>query len=59
MTASLGYTNEDNPFGDVNLSQKFVWMKKREQEAKSGLTLAERLKLEKERKNETMVYIYL
>jgi len=55
MTASLGYTNADNPFGDSNLTQKFVWQKKREQEAKQGITTAERLKIEKERHEETMM----
>jgi len=55
MTASLGYTNTDNPFGDSNLTQKFVWQKKREQEAKQGITAAERLRIEKERHEETMV----
>jgi len=55
MTASLGYTNADNPFGDSNLTQKFVWQKKREQEAKQGITAAERLRLEKERHEETMM----
>ena len=25
-----GYSNEDNPFGDPNLHQAFVWKKKRE-----------------------------
>jgi len=55
MTASLGYTNTDNPFGDSNLTQKFVWQKKREQEAKQGITAAERLRIEKERHEETML----
>ncbi|ORY26120.1 hypothetical protein LY90DRAFT_427243 [Neocallimastix californiae] len=55
MTASLGYTNTDNPFGDSNLTQKFVWQKKREQEAKQGITAAERLRMEKERHEETMM----
>ncbi|ORX85106.1 hypothetical protein BCR32DRAFT_262515 [Anaeromyces robustus] len=55
MTASLGYTNTDNPFGDSNLTQKFVWQKKREQEAKQGITAADRLRLEKERHEETMM----
>ncbi|OUM57783.1 hypothetical protein PIROE2DRAFT_17119 [Piromyces sp. E2] len=55
MTASLGYTNADNPFGDSNLTQKFVWQKKREQEAKQGITATERLKIEKARHEETMM----
>lgn len=59
MTASLGYTNTDNPFGDSNLTQKFVWQKKREQEAKQGITAAERLRMEKERHEETMVLKFM
>jgi len=32
-----GYTNEVNPFGDTNLTEKFVWKLKREKEIESGL----------------------
>ena len=42
MTASLGYTNTDNPFGDSNLHSKFVWEKKRLQEQKLGITAKDR-----------------
>lgn len=31
---SLGYTNDSNPFGDSNLTQKFVWKKKMNQLSK-------------------------
>lgn len=55
MTASLGYSNTDNPFGDANLTQKFVWQKKREQEAKSGIDLSERIEMERRRHEETMI----
>ena len=30
----LHYTNNDNPFGDSNLLDKFVWRKKLEKEGK-------------------------
>ncbi|RKO94757.1 mid region of cactin-domain-containing protein [Blyttiomyces helicus] len=55
MSANLGYSNSENPFGDSNLSQKFVWLKKREQEAKEGITMSERLKrdLSKREENDT------
>ena len=32
----FGYTNEDNPFGDSNLTKPFVWGKKLQVEAKTG-----------------------
>eukprot|EP01103_Thecamoeba_quadrilineata_P002524 TRINITY_DN12474_c0_g1_i1.p1 TRINITY_DN12474_c0_g1~~TRINITY_DN12474_c0_g1_i1.p1 ORF type:complete len:626 (+),score=185.38 TRINITY_DN12474_c0_g1_i1:56-1933(+) len=32
-----GYTNEYNPFGDANLTEKFVWKLKREREVEKGL----------------------
>ncbi|KAI9916604.1 hypothetical protein PsorP6_018074 [Peronosclerospora sorghi] len=34
LLASLGYTDETNPFGDSNLSQPFVWGKKYQGQAK-------------------------
>ncbi|KAI9335166.1 mid region of cactin-domain-containing protein [Zopfochytrium polystomum] len=52
MAASLGYTNKDNPFNDGNLSQKFVWIKKREQEMKKGITAAERSRRDAEKRQE-------
>lgn len=33
----LHYTNADNPFGDSNLLDKFVWRKKLEKEGMVGL----------------------
>ena len=30
IESELGYTNVDNPYGDKNLSKKFVWKKKGE-----------------------------
>lgn len=32
----FGYTDEENPFGDVNLSERFVWGKKIEKELVDG-----------------------
>jgi len=32
-----GYTNEYNPFGDANLTEKFIWKLKREKEISEGL----------------------
>ncbi len=32
----IDYTNEDNPFGDSNLTERFVWGKKIEKEIVSG-----------------------
>ncbi|XP_062516489.1 splicing factor Cactin-like [Corticium candelabrum] len=34
----MGYTNDDNPFGDANLLKPFVWHKKREREGVRNLT---------------------
>jgi hypothetical protein len=33
----MGYTNESNPFGDSNLTEKFVWKLKKEKEEKLGI----------------------
>lgn len=30
LSDRFGYTNENNPFGDANLSQPFIWKKKTE-----------------------------
>ncbi|KAI7904738.1 mid region of cactin-domain-containing protein [Cokeromyces recurvatus] len=50
---SLGYSNVNNPFNDVNLESKFVWNKKKQQEKKRlGLSEAELKRLEQERKRE-------
>eukprot|EP00735_Rhodelphis_limneticus_P007250 TRINITY_DN19760_c0_g1::TRINITY_DN19760_c0_g1_i1::g.11349::m.11349 TRINITY_DN19760_c0_g1::TRINITY_DN19760_c0_g1_i1::g.11349 ORF type:complete len:638 (-),score=180.58,sp/F1Q8W0/CATIN_DANRE/39.78/6e-126,CactinC_cactus/PF09732.4/1.4e-54,Cactin_mid/PF10312.4/3.9e+03,Cactin_mid/PF10312.4/2.7e-53 TRINITY_DN19760_c0_g1_i1:251-2128(-) len=32
-----GYTNDANPFGDANLTNKFVWHKKRDQDMTKGV----------------------
>jgi hypothetical protein len=55
MAASLGYSNKENPFGDSNLSQKFVWVKKREREMNAGITAVERMKRDSERRQEVEV----
>lgn len=35
---NLEYTNTNNPFNDMNLTQTFVWGKKLEKEGKNNLT---------------------
>ena len=40
----VGYTNEENPFGDHNLNQQFVWKKKAE---KDGVDLSKMSKRDK------------
>lgn len=37
----LGYTNEDNPFGDHHLSESFVWKRKLERQGLSHLSKEE------------------
>ncbi|KAI9021945.1 mid region of cactin-domain-containing protein [Hyaloraphidium curvatum] len=54
VAIQLGYSNKDNPFNDANLSQKFVWAKKVESEQKAGLNEAQRLAMEKRRRDEAM-----
>ena len=36
LPAGVGYTDEDNPFGDANLTERFVWGKKIEREIGKG-----------------------
>jgi hypothetical protein len=50
-----GYTNEDNPFGDSELTKKFVW-KKKEDASSSHASKSER-KSETERKQEAELRI--
>lgn len=38
LTRAAGFVGEDNPYGDSNIREKFVWAKKREQEQKKGIT---------------------
>lgn len=47
-----GYTNEVNPFGDVQLSEKFVWKKKIQVDAKKGVYHAKSSKADEKRRRE-------
>lgn len=49
------YSAQDNPFGDANLGDKFVWGKKREKERKMGLTAEEAARRDRERQMESQV----
>jgi len=48
-----GFT-EDNPFGDSNITEKFVWHKKRQLEEKLGYNEEEAQKRDLKRRAETM-----
>ncbi|BBM99037.1 cactin [Marchantia polymorpha subsp. ruderalis] len=53
-----GYTNDSNPFGDSNLTERFVWRKKIEKDLTNGLDSRElSLKSEKKRQKERMAEI--
>ena len=41
----LGYTNEDNPFGDEKLLDTFVWRKKMDRDGKTHLTETEQRRM--------------
>ncbi len=32
----IGYSNEENPFGDKNLAQPFIWNKKKKKDKEAG-----------------------
>lgn len=50
------YTDADNPFGDANLSKRFVWTKKIERDIHQGKSLKEfSSRAEKERQQERMM----
>ncbi|PHZ14626.1 uncharacterized protein RHIMIDRAFT_311880 [Rhizopus microsporus ATCC 52813] len=50
---TLGYSNVNNPFNDVNLESKFVWSKKKQRDKKElGLSEEEIRRRERERKRE-------
>ncbi|KAG1465157.1 hypothetical protein G6F56_004940 [Rhizopus delemar] len=50
---TLGYSNVNNPFNDVNLESKFVWSKKKQRDRKEfGLSGNDIKKREKSRKRE-------
>ncbi|KAF5398142.1 Cactin protein cactus binding domain C terminal [Paragonimus heterotremus] len=48
----LGYTNEDNPFGDHHLSESFVWKQKLESEGLAHLSKEEIQALQKKKMEE-------
>lgn len=48
----LGYTNEDNPFGDHRLSESFVWKRKLERQGLSHLSKEELQVLQKKKMQE-------
>eukprot|EP00249_Psilotum_nudum_P018086 c26632_g1_i1 orf=477-2498(-) len=53
-----GYSNDNNPFGDPNLTEKFVWRKKIERDLVNGVLPTEvSLKGEKKRQKERMAEI--
>ncbi|KAI8374525.1 mid region of cactin-domain-containing protein [Radiomyces spectabilis] len=49
---TLGYSNVNNPFNDVNLESKFVWTKKKQNDRKKGLDPDEIRRRERERQRE-------
>lgn len=53
-----GYSNDNNPFGDANLTERFVWRKKIERGLTQGLKPSElSLKAEKKRQRDLMADI--
>jgi hypothetical protein len=51
-----GYTNDSNPFGDTNLTERFVWHKKLEKQITEGVDLKELgVKAEKGRQEQRLV----
>jgi len=51
-----GYTNDSNPFGDTNLTERFVWHKKLEKQITDGVDLKELgVKAEKSRQEQRLV----
>ncbi|CAH8856422.1 unnamed protein product [Trichobilharzia szidati] len=51
----LGYTNEDNPFGDHRLSESFVWKRKLERQGLSHLSKEELQVLQKKKMEENKI----
>jgi len=47
-----GYTNDSNPFGDAQLSEKFVWKKKVQNDARSGVYHAKLSKADEKRRRD-------
>ena len=54
MNELMGYSNVDNPYGDTNLTEKFKWHKKREQEEKRGISEDEAHERDLARRRETV-----
>ncbi|XP_020578972.1 cactin [Phalaenopsis equestris] len=52
-----GYSNDSNPFGDSNLTEKFVWRKKIERDVSQGLIVDISIASEKKRQRERMAEI--
>ena len=51
-----GYTDQDNPFGDSNVTERFVWGKKLEKQIQSGVNVKDLgAKAEKRRQEERLV----
>lgn len=45
------YTNDINPFGDSNLTEQFVWGKKREKEGNADQTVTKKEQRDMQKKN--------
>lgn len=51
-----GYTDQDNPFGDSNVTERFVWGKKLEKQIQSGVDVKDlTARAEKRRQEERLV----
>ena len=51
-----GYTDQDNPFGDSKVNERFVWGKKIEKQIQSGVDLKDlTAKAEKRKQDERLV----
>ncbi|EER93274.1 cactin [Sorghum bicolor] len=55
--AVSGYSNDSNPFGDPNLTEKFVWRKKIERDVSQGQKVDISVKSEKKKQQERMAEI--
>ena len=55
-----GYTDQDNPFGDSKVNERFVWGKKIEKQIQSGVDLKDlTAKAEKRKQDERLVMLRL
>ena len=53
-----GYTDQDNPFGDSNVTERFVWGKKLEKQIQSGVDVKDlTARAEKRRQEERLVLL--